>query len=209
MNNKKIADIDPRSLAADLFHRIGGPVAMEKWGKTHRSLAYQLIAKLMAQPLIQNNVAVSVSADDGEAARRKLETAMMRVINARKLGISDGDPAVYVDGERVYDDVPRLLTRDPPPSTDDIQPSTAGARPATMVDGDVSSDSKSAKKGTVFSGGGVETTAPAGQKNQNVYSKTFPSFPGLAAGASLDGSDDNRSTTQKYLDWSRRGGGMP
>ena len=42
--------IDPRALAADFFRKLGGMEGITKWGKSHRTLAYQLIAKLMAQP---------------------------------------------------------------------------------------------------------------------------------------------------------------
>jgi hypothetical protein len=190
---------------------------MVKWGKTQRSLAYQLIAKLVSQPLIQNNVAVSVSADNGEAARRHLEDAYMRIIEARKHNTED--PAVYVNGVRLtdkplYDANGKWLTneqltiehqpstRDPPPGTDAAQPGTADARRATP---DISSDSKSATSGSPFDGSVAATGQDAGKKTENKYSRTFSSVPGMCAGGALDGSVDNRSTTQKFLDWSGHG----
>lgn len=180
------ADIDPRSIAADFFRRLGGMDGMTQWGKTHRSLAYQLISKLMAQPVtnftsIKNTVNV-----DGEHARRQLETALMRVISARK---HDGDPAVYVDGERLIEHQP--ATRDTPPQAAD---------PAPDSNYEMAS---SPKKGTVFSRGGVESTAAAGPKNKMSYS----TVPGLAAGTALDeNADDKLSTTERFLNWRGHGG---
>ena len=75
--NKKPTDIDPRAIAADFFRRLGGMAGMEKWGRTHRSLAYQLIAKLMAQPSTAtfNKVTIKVTDRNGEEARAKLQDA--------------------------------------------------------------------------------------------------------------------------------------
>jgi hypothetical protein len=210
MNNKKIADIDPRAIAADFFRRLGGMEGMTKWGKTHRSLAYQLISKLMAQPMVQNNVAVSVNADDGEAGRRKLEDAFMRIIEARKASV--GDPAVYVNGERLIEHQPQSLV--PPPSAIDIQPSTDAAPPGTpdrRASGSNSEKLKSPNQGPLLPQGGVDATpgaaSPGGgtkQKTMNSLSR-MPSVPGLYAGAALDESADNRSTTEKYLSWTGHG----
>jgi hypothetical protein len=214
--NKKTDIIDPRAIAADFFRRLGGMEGMTKWGKTHRSLAYQLISKLMAQPLVQvqeTNVTV-----DGAAARQHLEDALIRLIAARKASV--GDPAVYVDGERVYDDGHIIehqpATRDGGPATDastpeaanarlgtpDAQPSTDVPPPGTPDRGDDLDNPKSWQKGPLSKPGGVQTSTGAGEKTKtSQYSKAFSSIPGLAAGAALDGSDDNRSTTQKYLEW--------
>jgi hypothetical protein len=121
MNKKTAADIDPRSIAVDFFRKLGGMDGMTKWGKTHRSHAYSLIAKLLAQPLVQN-VAVNVI-NDGEAARRKLEDAFLQLIESRKYeGV---DPAVFIitSGSLSINRVmafhiphprsPRLMQRDP------------------------------------------------------------------------------------------------
>jgi hypothetical protein len=118
MSKRAPLDINPRAFAADLLHGLGGMKDAIKWGKTHRSLAYQLIAKLMAQPLVQQtNVNVNVDRS-GEAARAKLEDAFLRLIDAQKHQI--GDPAVYVNNERVIDHKPQA--RSPP---------TAAVRPGT------------------------------------------------------------------------------
>jgi hypothetical protein len=117
MNKRAPIDIDPRTIAMDLFRRLDGMAGMTKWGKTHRSLAYQLIAKLMAQPQVVTNVNVANVAVDGEAARRKLEDAFIRLIESQRASV--GDPAVYVDGERLIEHDPRLATADPQPATDD------------------------------------------------------------------------------------------
>jgi hypothetical protein len=126
---KPKTDIDPRAIAADFFRKLGGMDGMTKWGKTHRSLAYQLIAKLLAQPLVQNSVTVNVK-DDGEA-RAKLEDAFMRVIDAR--AISRHDPAVYVDDVRLVDGQLQQIEHQP-----------AEPRPANVVDVDTSPDPRPA-----------------------------------------------------------------
>jgi hypothetical protein len=203
---KKIDVIDVTKINAEIFHRLGGIEGAVKYFKKHLSAFYPNVLKTQPQPMVQNNVAVSVSADDGEAARRHLEDAMIRLIAARKASV--GDPAVYVNGERLYDDVPRLLTSDPPPSTRDIQPATDDASPGTADRGDVSlnESSTSPKPGTGFSREPAAASPGGGKKKLAQYSNsTVPlpriSFPGLASGAALDGSDDNRSTTQNYLEW--------
>jgi hypothetical protein len=115
-------DIDPRAIAADFFRKLGGMEGMTKWGRTHRSLAYQLIAKLLAQPLVQvqqTNVTINE-----EATRRKFEDALMRIIDARKAAV--GDPACYVDGER-------LIEHSTAQPRDRIS-HTADPRPATIHD---------------------------------------------------------------------------
>jgi hypothetical protein len=218
--NRKLADLDPRAIAMDLFRRLDGMAGMTKWGKTHRSQAYQLIAKLMAQPIINNNN-VQVTVDRGEGdARQKLEDAVMRIISARKLSI--GDPAVYVDGKRLTDGYDysaavtingeRVIEHDPlgpRPATIASTPQTPDAQrgPPDAVD---LNNPKSPQKGPLFSRGGVattptETTPAGGTKQNSMYSRTFSSVPGLFAGASLDESADNRSTTQRFLEWPGHG----
>jgi hypothetical protein len=134
MNKKAAADIDPRAIAADFFKRLGGMAGMTKWGKTHRSLAYQLIAKLMAQPQVVNNNVNVITERDGESARRKLEDFMMRQINAR--GLATG--AVYVNDMLINPDYiehepqaagPRPVTADESPVTADPRPQPPASAP--------------------------------------------------------------------------------
>ena len=200
--NRPPADIDPRALAADFFRKLGGMEGMTKWGKSHRSLAYQLIAKLMAQPQVVNNVNVANVAVADESARRKLEDAFLRLIDARKH--HDGDHAVYVDGERLRDDG-RIIEH---------QPRETDAAPrlsATAVDGEApdsnSENLKSPNQGPLFSRGGVATTpggsTPAGGKN------TISNYPNPLSGGfavALDGLDDHLSTTERFLLWKGHGG---
>jgi hypothetical protein len=196
--NKKIPkrDItDPRTLAIESLERLGGIEGFVSWGKTHRTLFYNLYAKLMAQPLVQHNVAVNVI-NDGEAARRKLEDAFLHLIESRKY--ENVDPAAFVNGERIIEHQP--LAADPRPVMPD---------PAPQADVD---DASSPQKGPVFSRGGVSTTAtetsPGGGQNKNThYSKPIPSIPGVAAGVALDGSDENKSSTQLFYEW--KGHGKP
>jgi hypothetical protein len=193
-------DIDPRAIAAEFFRKLGGLEGMTKWGRTHRSLAYQLIAKLMAQPLVQTNIQFNNVKADGEAARRKLEDALLRVIESRKY--ENVDPAVFVNGERL-----EPLTIDHKPLAVDPRLGTPDAAPGSFE------NLKSAKKGPLFLGGGVATTPAEGKKKSDMYSDPIPrmpSPPGFAAGGALDESaDDNLSTTEKWYRWKERGGGGP
>jgi hypothetical protein len=142
MNKRAPADIDPRSIAVDFFRKLGGMEGMTKWGRTHRSHAYSLIAKLLAQPLVQN---VAVNVIDGEAARRKLEDAFLQLIESRKYeGV---DPAAFINGERLepltidhrpgerFSHTPTIdrcnATCNSRPATRDCRPAIAAARPNT------------------------------------------------------------------------------
>jgi hypothetical protein len=182
MNKKTAADIDPRSIAVDFFRKLGGMEGMTKWGKTHRSLAYGLIAKLLAQPTVQTNVHVAVINE--EATRAKLQDALLRQIEARKY--DDVDPVVTVNGERI------------------VEHQSLAAAPAPGSDFE---NLKSPIQGPLFDRGGVSTTPGEGKKNQSVYSKPIPSIPGLAAGVALDGLDENKSSTQLFYEW--KGHGRP
>src|SRR5258706_591705 len=123
---------NPHAIGMEFFRRLGGMDEMVKWGKHKRTLAYQLIAKLMAQPVVQNNVNVANIKVDGEAARQKLETELVRMIEARKAAV--GDPAVYVNGVRL-DPVEQQLAADVERQSSSLtiehQPSTADPRPVT------------------------------------------------------------------------------
>jgi hypothetical protein len=59
---------------------------------------YDYYVKLMPHR-VQSQVHVTHVDHDGEDARRKLETAFMGLIAARRASV--GDPAVYVNGERL------------------------------------------------------------------------------------------------------------
>jgi hypothetical protein len=203
----KTDDIDPRAIAAGLWRDLGGKTGIAKWGKSHRSLAYQLISKLMAQPLVQNNVNVRVDHVNEEQAKRHLEDAFLRIIAARQASV--GDPAVYVDGERLTD-AHNYIEHDPRPATDASTPEAAEPRPAIdeprpatgdAVDVSLNESSKSPQKGPLSKPGGVQTSTGGGTKQNSMHSNSGPSVPGLFAGAALDGSADTRSTTQKFLDW--------
>jgi hypothetical protein len=177
----KTADIDPRAIAADFFRKLGGMEGMTKWGKTHRSLAYQLIAKLMAQPLVQtNNVNVAIADRDGESARRKLEEFMMRQVDAR--GLETG--AVYVNDEQVN---PHYIEHQPlaadarPPLreafSDTPQPATA----------DISNQRMEHRREAEAADRQREAADPAPQ-------------PTVAAPVNI--ATGEPSTTAKYLEWS-------
>jgi hypothetical protein len=196
---KSIAEIKD-----EIYDVLGGIAGAVKYYKRHPSAFYPDYFKTPPQPLVTNNSTinnVSIEAA-GEDARRKLETAFMGLIAARQASI--GDPAVYVGGERLQD--PQYVDG----RIIEHHPSTAEPRPAT--DDAVSpldESSKSPKKGPLNPRGGVATTPGAtnptgGQKTKMSYSNS--TVPGLAAGAALDGLDDNLSTTQKFLNWKGHGG---
>jgi hypothetical protein len=186
---KSIAEIKE-----EIYDTLGGIAGAVKYYKRHPSAFYPDYFKTPPQPLIQNNVNVGINAEaDGEVARRKLETAFMRLIEARKC--HDSDPAVYVDGERLIEHQP--ASPDPAPSTAD--------------NGELNESSSSPQKGPLNGRGGVATTpggstAAGGQKTNSMYSSSFSSVPGLAAGVALDGLDDHLSTTERFLLWKGHGG---
>ena len=98
----------------------GGDAGFSKWCKKHQTTLYDYYVKLMPQR-VQSQVHVTHIDHDGEAARRKLEDAFIRLIEARKNSV--GDPAVYHNGERIRDSwmiehQPRL-SDEPRPATDD------------------------------------------------------------------------------------------
>jgi hypothetical protein len=193
---------DPRTLAIESLKRLGGIEGFVSWAKSHRTLYYNLYAKLMAQPLVQNNNTinnVSIEAA-GEDARRKLETAFIGLIEARKNSI--GDPAVFVDGERLDPFDGRVIEHQPR-SSDDSRRETADA-----VDASLNESSKSPQKGPLLKPGGVATnlaeTDPTGGQNK-ISRYSIPTFPGQTSAIALDGCDDNLSTTQKFLNWHGHG----
>jgi hypothetical protein len=181
---------DPMELA---FEKSGGVAALVKWIKASSHNRGNFYSSFMSyikriQPLVQNNVNVKI--EDVEGARRRLETAMMRIIEAKRAGTED--PAVFVNGMRliegmrqdashiIVDGISYTRDGDPRPVTDD-------ARRATVHDVETTIDPKPA-------------TADPRSQPPAVPPRTV--VPGQTAGGALDGSaDDNRSTTQKYLDW--------
>jgi hypothetical protein len=185
---------DPRTLAIESLKRLGGIEGFVSWAKSHRTLYYNLYAKLMAQPQVVNNVNVANIAVEDQSARRKLEDAFLRLIEARRESI--GDPAVYVGGERLrepqYVDG-RLIEH---------QPATADPTPDSKFE-----NLKSPNQGPTFSPGGVATTPAettlAGGKNK-ISNYPNPLSGGFAV--ALDGLDDNLSTTQRFLNWKGHGG---
>ena len=151
---------------------------MTRWAKNKQTLAYQLIANLMKQPASTTFNKVTIKVNDGEAARHKLEAAFLQLIESRKY---EGDPAVFINNERVIEHVSHTpASPDPAPSTDATRPATADPRPATDVTPPATPDAR---------------PRPAVQSL----------VPGQGAGAALDGSDDNRSTTARFLSWHGHG----
>jgi hypothetical protein len=89
---------DPMDIA---FEKAGGIASFVKWIKDsnrNRGDFYSWWAKRFNQPLVQNNVNVNNIVNE-ETLRRKLETEMMRVIDARKSGLETG---TVVHGDDVY-----------------------------------------------------------------------------------------------------------
>jgi len=138
--------IDPKTAFAEVFKRLDGIKGMTSWAKTHRTLFYGLFAKLISQPLVQNNVNVKIADRDGEAARRELEATIMRMIEDRTSGLEHGTvihggEVIYRDpqppvprppllGTRVVDHQPRVDA----PVTADPRPQPAATTPPPAAD---------------------------------------------------------------------------
>jgi hypothetical protein len=159
MARPKTDDIDPHALAADLFRRLGGIDGMTRWAKNKQTLAYQLIANLMKQPASTTFNKLTVNVNEGEA-RRKLEDALMRMIDDR--GKEHG--AVYHGGVLIDDDpqlaVPRLEMRDV-----DHEPPDPRSQSPDPAPGSDFENLKSPKQGTLFEREPAATSTAEGKKN--------------------------------------------
>jgi hypothetical protein len=168
---KSIAEIKE-----EIYDTLGGITGAVKYYKRHPSAFYPDYFKTPPQPLIQNNVNVANIAVEDQSARRKLEDAFLRLIEARRASV--GDPAVYVDGKRI-DDHGNFIehqpsTAEPPRGTDATRPLTDDSRPS------------------------IDEPRPP--------RPVFQSFvPGQTSAVALDGLDDNLSTTQRFLNWHGHG----
>src|SRR6476660_4972610 len=122
--------IDPKTAFAEVFKRLDGIKGMTSWAKTHRTLFYGLFAKLISQPLVQNNVNVKIADRDGEAARRELEATIMRMIEDRTSGLEHG--TLIHGGEVIYRD-PQPPVPPPPSSTPPVSavPTPVSNEPST------------------------------------------------------------------------------
>jgi hypothetical protein len=179
-------------ISTKAFEKIGGLPSLVKWIKEsarNRSAFYSwYIPSRLRQPLVQTNVNVNVINE--EVVRAKLQDALLRQIEARRF--DSVDPVVTVNGERIIDHQvlgadPRLemgeRVSDTPLSSSSV---TANESPSADEPRPVTTDTRS---------------QPPDARPRPVQF----SVPGQGAGAALDGSDDNRSTTQKFLDWSGHG----
>jgi hypothetical protein len=197
MTKPKPKDIDPHSALlkdfTDTYKNNGGRSWLRQWSKNNRTLFLQLYAKLMAQPQVVNNVNVANVRLGEESARRQLELAFLRLIEARRASV--GDPAAYHGGERVDDN---LIIEHQPRLSDDARPATDDAAVSPLDE-----SSKSPMKGPLNARGGVLTTPGATNPTGGTKQKTlnsFPSIPGQAAGVALDQSADaNLSASEKSL----------
>jgi len=173
-------------VSAKAFEKSGGLPALVKWIKEsarNRAAFYSwYIPSRLRQPMVTNNVNVAIADHDGEGARRKLFDAIMRDKESQHLEHG----AVFVNGDRLLTDA--RMTAGGAVIIDgvsyirtDAQPSAAVLRPATDA-----TPSPTA----------VPPSATAAQRPRPVV-QSF--VPGQAAGFALDGSDDKRSTTEKFL----------
>jgi hypothetical protein len=200
---------DPMMVA---FEKTGGVAGLVKWIKANGQNRGNFYTSFMSYikrsaPLVQTNINNNVNVVTDEQARAKLYDSFARIISARKLSM--GNPAVYVDGERLTDGYDYKATVNGervddghPLLTDDAVTRDARPQPADAASTIESENLKSSQQGTVFADGGDLTTSAAEQKNKNSnYSPPrMPSPPGFAAGAALDGADDNLSASEKsYL----------
>ncbi|SHL15003.1 hypothetical protein SAMN05444321_1916 [Bradyrhizobium lablabi] len=180
---KKLPDLtDMREIAIEVQKRIGGIAEMVKWAKSHRTLWYQLYPKLLAQPP-QTNVQVNIANVNGEQARKSLQDAFMRVIASQKASV--GDPAVYVDGQRVIDG--KIIDNEPPSPA-----ASHDARDPALRDSAQQSaaphDSKAAP-----------ATQPATQPDNVVNIDRKPFHP---AARPPQAAPREPTSTELYLEWS-------
>jgi hypothetical protein len=179
-------------ISTKAFEKIGGLPSLVKWIKEsarNRSAFYSwYIPSRLRQPLMQQTN-VNVSVINEEATRAKLQDALLRQIEARKY--DDVDPVVTVNGERIIDHQP--LAADPRSQPGERVSDTPS--PSSVTANESPSADESRREAAAAR---PSTAAPRPRPVQSLV-------PGQGAGAALDGYDDNRSTTQKYLDWSGHG----
>ncbi|SHK94244.1 hypothetical protein [Bradyrhizobium lablabi] len=119
--------VDPKLAFLEVFKRTGGIAGMTTWAKTHRTLFYSLFGKLISQPLVQTNINNTIKVDEVQA-RAALAHAFHRIIDSRELDKG----AVYVDGERVYEDGQAPVTIEHAPRPDLAQPPSPAPSPADI-----------------------------------------------------------------------------
>jgi hypothetical protein len=120
MTKPKIPEpTDPKKIFIEVFKKTGGLDGMVTWSRTHRTLFYSLFGKMINQPVVQVDLNNNVKVDEVQL-RASLEHAFHRLIEAQKASV--GDPAAYVNNERVIDHEPQSAAPSSPAAE---QPSAA------------------------------------------------------------------------------------
>lgn len=110
------------------FQGMGGVKALTTWGRTHRTLYYQMYAKLI--PLIlQADVETTVKFD-AEEARAALSAALMRVIEIRKTAEA---PPGTAAGNLVTDATYTRRDAEPEPAVTPSQPPAPAPQSANNI----------------------------------------------------------------------------
>jgi hypothetical protein len=175
---KSIAEIKE-----EIYDTLGGIAGAVKYYKRHPSAFYPDYFRTPPQPVVQNNVNIANLAVDDQSARRKLEDAFIRLIDAQKH--YDIDPAVFVNDQRI-DPFGRVIEHHPASTNPaDARPATDATRPASPNSPPSTAEPRPA--------------SPYGRRTTAVQSFVA----GQCAGA-LE-LDDNLSTTQRYLNWPGHG----
>jgi hypothetical protein len=202
--NTDTTDIEVRADYLNVYKKLGGVANLHKWARNHQTLFYGYLEKLLAKPqLVQtqtNNVNINTIKADGEAARRKIQDALERMIDDRARPDRWLDPAVYVDGKRINDPAAYVngVRVDDGPLTIEHDPSTASSSTASSSTRDTrhATDDHSPVRADV---------AAVVASRANIVPQS--SIPGLYAGAVLgEGADTGKTTTQLFYEWNGRSG---
>jgi hypothetical protein len=214
------AEKNPPEAFAAAFKNMGGVPALTRWAKSNghnRAAFYALYSKLSAAEMADINANTN-SIESEKALRAKLEHAFLRVIAAQKASV--GDPAVYVDGERVYGgavvidaranrELPAPASKAAPhdaapQSTQQAAPHGAALQspapvpePAAAAPQSPAPDNKPQPV--------TDNVVPLRSVTQSSHNAMRDAVPGLSAGVALDGLDDKLSTTERFLLWPGHG----
>ena len=122
-------DPDVQKSILKAYKDAGGDAGFSRWCKKHQTTLYDYYVKLMPQR-VQSQVHITHVSD--ETARAKLYDQFIRIIDARQAGSED--PAVYVNGVRLTDDVPvtvdGVVVNDEPAVPRLASPDVVAAQPA-------------------------------------------------------------------------------
>lgn len=226
--HKLVVKMEAKEVFALAMEGVGGLQGMIDWIKEstdNRAAFYANYAKLLNLPpmVTVNNNTVNVETErvEGEQLRQSMVDAMARIVQARRqdfarsgliqvCGITyrkleDGSlvptdevPSSYgaatitdnTTGVTINAETGVVIRNVGPPPDDEPEVQRAVERDSCVI-----IDGKRAEAEV------IPPQSPASPMPPRVVKQTGPSVPGICAGAVFEGEGDNRSTTQKFLDW--------